>query len=178
MEARPKAPSTETTVTEMTTLEKIWGKLFKEGKPTKRLGQLLHSIAVHLVSMDAVDWRNFAADSVKDPGGILKVSQSHQMRNKRLPDGAVGLGFHDDHKMTGQTKWAPKSPATTFRAKGVRGQRSRKPEIEPGGVSYLKLLNKSEGLAYMTPVSPWFYTNLPGYGKNWLWRGDHLWHDR
>ncbi|OHX00510.1 alpha-glucanase [Colletotrichum incanum] len=28
------------------------------------------------------------------------------------------------------------------------------------------------------PVSPWFYTNLPGYNKNWLWRGDHLWYDR
>ena len=26
------------------------------------------------------------------------------------------------------------------------------------------------------PVSPWFYTNLPG--KNWLWRGDDLWHER
>lgn len=29
------------------------------------------------------------------------------------------------------------------------------------------------------PVSPWFYTNLPGFGgpggKNWLWRGDELW---
>ncbi|KAF4231533.1 hypothetical protein CNMCM8980_005229 [Aspergillus fumigatiaffinis] len=44
-------------------------------------------------------------------------------------------------------------------------------------VSYLKLLNKSEGLVYMMPASPWFYTNLPGYGKNWLWRGDDLWHD-
>ncbi|KAJ0387169.1 hypothetical protein COL922a_002781 [Colletotrichum nupharicola] len=31
---------------------------------------------------------------------------------------------------------------------------------------------------YMMPVSPWFYTNLPGYSKNWLWRGDHLWYDR
>ena len=28
------------------------------------------------------------------------------------------------------------------------------------------------------PVSPWFYTNLPQYNKNWLWRGDDLWHDR
>ncbi|KAH2558049.1 hypothetical protein KXV70_006692, partial [Aspergillus fumigatus] len=43
---------------------------------------------------------------------------------------------------------------------------------------YIKLLNESEGLVYMMPVSPWFYTNLPGYGKNWLWRGDDLWHDR
>ncbi|KAJ5518742.1 Esterase SGNH hydrolase-type [Penicillium expansum] len=24
----------------------------------------------------------------------------------------------------------------------------------------------------------WFYTNLPGYNKNWLWRGDSLWFDR
>lgn len=31
---------------------------------------------------------------------------------------------------------------------------------------------------YMMPVSPWFFTNLPGYGKNWLWRGDDLWSDR
>ncbi|KAI1837183.1 hypothetical protein DTO006G1_5919 [Penicillium roqueforti] len=27
-------------------------------------------------------------------------------------------------------------------------------------------------------VSPWFFTNLPGYNKNWLWRGDDLWYDR
>ncbi|KAF4227426.1 hypothetical protein CNMCM6805_003038 [Aspergillus fumigatiaffinis] len=45
-------------------------------------------------------------------------------------------------------------------------------------VSYLKHLNESESLVYMMLVSPWFYTNLPGYGKNWLWRGDDLWHDR
>jgi hypothetical protein len=31
---------------------------------------------------------------------------------------------------------------------------------------------------YMMAVSPWFYTNLPGFGKNWLWRGDDLWFDR
>ncbi|KAF6821974.1 glycosyl hydrolase family 71 protein [Colletotrichum plurivorum] len=31
---------------------------------------------------------------------------------------------------------------------------------------------------YMMPVSPWFYTNLPGYKKNWVWRGDDLWYDR
>ncbi|KAL1840811.1 hypothetical protein VTJ49DRAFT_7710 [Mycothermus thermophilus] len=28
---------------------------------------------------------------------------------------------------------------------------------------------------YMMPVSPWFFTNLPGWNKNWLWRGDGLW---
>ncbi|KAK8045050.1 hypothetical protein PG993_005074 [Apiospora rasikravindrae] len=31
---------------------------------------------------------------------------------------------------------------------------------------------------YMMPVSPWFFTNLPDYNKNRLWRGDDLWYDR
>ncbi|KAK1596682.1 family 71 glycosyl hydrolase [Colletotrichum navitas] len=35
-----------------------------------------------------------------------------------------------------------------------------------------------KGKPYMMPVSPWFYTNLPGYNKNWVWRGDDLWFDR
>lgn len=34
------------------------------------------------------------------------------------------------------------------------------------------------GKAYMMPVSPWFYTNLPQWGKNWLWRGDDIFHYR
>ena len=34
------------------------------------------------------------------------------------------------------------------------------------------------GKPFMMPVSPWFYTNLPNWGKNWLWRGDDLWYDR
>lgn len=37
--------------------------------------------------------------------------------------------------------------------------------------SYLDYLGQARGKAYMMPVSPWFYTNLPGYDKNWLWRG-------
>ena len=41
--------------------------------------------------------------------------------------------------------------------------------------SYLQHLN---GKPYMMPVSSWFFTNLPGYNKNWLWRGDSLWYDR
>lgn len=31
---------------------------------------------------------------------------------------------------------------------------------------------------YMMPVSPWFYTNMPGYRKNWVWKGESLWYDR
>ena len=34
------------------------------------------------------------------------------------------------------------------------------------------------GKSYMMGGSPWFYTNLPGYGKSWAWRGDSLWYDR
>ncbi|GES56905.1 alpha-1,3-glucanase/mutanase [Aspergillus terreus] len=44
--------------------------------------------------------------------------------------------------------------------------------------SYLDFLERDGGKPYMMPVSPWFYTNLPGYHKNWLWRGDDLWRDR
>ncbi|KAH7074285.1 glycosyl hydrolase family 71-domain-containing protein [Paraphoma chrysanthemicola] len=35
-----------------------------------------------------------------------------------------------------------------------------------------------KGKPYMMPVSPWFYTNLPGYCKNWLWPSDSLWWER
>lgn len=48
---RPKPPSRDATAMEMTTLERIWGKLFVDGKPTKRLGQFLRGIAMHLVSL-------------------------------------------------------------------------------------------------------------------------------
>ncbi|KKY20305.1 putative glycosyl hydrolase family 71 protein [Phaeomoniella chlamydospora] len=34
------------------------------------------------------------------------------------------------------------------------------------------------GKPYMMPVSPWFYTNLPAYSKNWLWHSSSLWHYR
>ncbi|KAJ5594865.1 uncharacterized protein N7459_001073 [Penicillium hispanicum] len=50
-EGRPKPPSRDATVMEMTTLEKIWGKLFEDGKPTKRLGQFLRGIALHLAGL-------------------------------------------------------------------------------------------------------------------------------
>ncbi|KUM61425.1 hypothetical protein ACN42_g5701 [Penicillium freii] len=46
---RPKPPDRDPTVMEMTTLERIWGKLFEDGKATERLGQFLRGIAVHLI---------------------------------------------------------------------------------------------------------------------------------
>jgi hypothetical protein len=30
----------------------------------------------------------------------------------------------------------------------------------------------------MMPVSLLFYTNIPNYHKNWLWRGNDTWHER
>ncbi|KAI9037805.1 glycoside hydrolase family 71 protein [Aspergillus affinis] len=39
-------------------------------------------------------------------------------------------------------------------------------------------LSALDGKPYMMPVSPWFYTNMPGFGKNWAWRGDELWFTR
>ncbi|KAJ5968962.1 Glycoside hydrolase family 71 [Penicillium viridicatum] len=44
--------------------------------------------------------------------------------------------------------------------------------------TYMQWLKDAGDLPYMMPVSPWFYTNLPGYGKNWVWNGDSLWYDR
>ena len=41
--------------------------------------------------------------------------------------------------------------------------------------TYMSGLN---GRPYMMPVSPWFYTNLPQYSKNWLWHSDSIWHYR
>ncbi|KAL4784408.1 alpha-1,3-glucanase, partial [Aspergillus varians] len=31
---------------------------------------------------------------------------------------------------------------------------------------------------YMMPVSPWFYSNLPQFDKNWVWQGGDLWYTR
>ena len=48
--SRPKGPERLSTGSNETTLEKIWGPLFDEhGKATKRLGQLLRGLAVHIV---------------------------------------------------------------------------------------------------------------------------------
>lgn len=43
--------------------------------------------------------------------------------------------------------------------------------------SYLDGLKKAEK-PYMMPASPWFYTNMPHYDKNWAFHGDDLWYDR
>ncbi|MCJ1313030.1 hypothetical protein MMC25_006706 [Agyrium rufum] len=39
-------------------------------------------------------------------------------------------------------------------------------------------LNALQSKPFMMSVSPWFYTNLPQWSKNWVWNGDSLWYDR
>jgi hypothetical protein len=43
--------------------------------------------------------------------------------------------------------------------------------------AYLQCLG-DVGKPYMMPASPWFYTNMPGYDKNFVCHGDDLWYDR
>ncbi|KAK4148379.1 glycosyl hydrolase family 71-domain-containing protein, partial [Chaetomidium leptoderma] len=52
--------------------------------------------------------------------------------------------------------------------------------VDASYIEFLEAAEKNCGtdLQYMMPASPWFFTNLPGYNKNWLWRGDDLWFDR
>ena len=38
--------------------------------------------------------------------------------------------------------------------------------------------NALGGKPYMMGISPWFYTSLPQFNKNWLWKGDSLWYTR
>ncbi|OLN87233.1 Mutanase Pc12g07500-like protein 2 [Colletotrichum chlorophyti] len=50
-------------------------------------------------------------------------------------------------------------------------------KVEPGlDASYRHFLGPHR--PYMVAVSPWFYTNLPTWNKNWAWKGDDLWNDR
>ncbi|KAI9151474.1 Glucan endo-1,3-alpha-glucosidase agn1 [Paramyrothecium foliicola] len=44
-------------------------------------------------------------------------------------------------------------------------------------VLYKNMLNE-RSKSYMMGVSPWFYTNLPQYSKNWFFSSDSLWFDR
>ncbi|EEH33153.2 alpha-1,3-glucanase [Paracoccidioides lutzii Pb01] len=46
------------------------------------------------------------------------------------------------------------------------------PKSRKADDAYRKVLGPK---TYMMPVSAWFYTSLPQWGKNWLWRGDDLW---
>ncbi|KAF3360637.1 hypothetical protein VdG1_01597 [Verticillium dahliae VDG1] len=54
----------------------------------------------------------------------------------------------------------------------AEGPNRKNTEVDASYLDFMK------GMPYMMPVAPWFYTNMPGFDKNWLWRGDHTWFDR
>ncbi|KAB8238578.1 glycoside hydrolase family 71 protein [Aspergillus alliaceus] len=41
-----------------------------------------------------------------------------------------------------------------------------------------EFLDALNGKPYIMPVSPWFYTNMDRFHKNWVWQGDDLWYTR
>ncbi|KAK1142020.1 Glucan endo-1,3-alpha-glucosidase agn1 [Aspergillus melleus] len=41
-----------------------------------------------------------------------------------------------------------------------------------------KYMDALDGKPYIMPISPWFYTNMDRYHKNWVWRGDDVWYKR
>ncbi|KAK4187536.1 mutanase [Podospora australis] len=47
-----------------------------------------------------------------------------------------------------------------------------------GDYAYVDALATAGNKLYMMAISPWFFTNLPNWGKNWAWKGDEVWHDR
>ena len=55
-------------------------------------------------------------------------------------------------------------------------------DMEPVGASNMTTTTdtaySATGKSYMMGVSPWFFIDLPEYGKSWVWRGDSLWYDR
>ncbi|KAF2647967.1 carbohydrate-binding module family 24 protein [Lophiostoma macrostomum CBS 122681] len=66
-----------------------------------------------------------------------------------------------------------------------KGPNDMTTEVDSSYCEFLDKIDCRGGKPYMMPVSPWFYTrivltaaDLPGYDKNWLWRGDSLWFDR
>ncbi|KAJ5125565.1 hypothetical protein N7526_007742 [Penicillium atrosanguineum] len=110
---RPKPPSRDATAMEMTTLERIWGKLFEDGKPTKRLGQFLRGIAMHLiedyppgntlvivphklqkfyadtdVSWDAYPWQDIFDDRTSSISRLFRdvKAQHHLVQTEELKD--------------------------------------------------------------------------------------------
>jgi hypothetical protein len=84
--------------------------------------------------------------------------------------------------------WSSKGPSVAAGIRGTDGQivadglfswdawpEGANDMTTAGDNAYILALGSTP---YMMPVSPWFFTDLPGYSKNWVWRGDDLWYDR
>ncbi|KAL8788125.1 MAG: hypothetical protein Q9213_001883 [Squamulea squamosa] len=87
---RPKGPARLSTMTEETTLEKIWGQLFDEqGHPTPRLGQFLRGLAVHII--DDYEPRH---SIVITPDKMVQYYQDVRLTDELYPWSTV---FDDEH---------------------------------------------------------------------------------
>ncbi|KAF8536100.1 glycoside hydrolase [Trichophaea hybrida] len=75
--------------------------------------------------------------------------------------GPSGISKHFD-KINGAFSWDAWSPNCSSKS-------------NTSDTAYITALS---GKPYMMGVSPFFYTNLPEYSKNWLWGPDTLWYDR
>ncbi|KAL8692970.1 MAG: hypothetical protein Q9224_003852 [Gallowayella concinna] len=88
--ARPRGPLRLSTMTQETTLEKIWGQLFdEEGHPTPRLGQFLRGLAVHIIE----DYEP-RLSIVITPDKMVKYYQDVKLPEELYPWSTV---FDDEH---------------------------------------------------------------------------------
>ena len=83
VESRPSHLSREATDPDMTTLEKIWGRLFEGGKPTKRLGQFLRGIAVHLVCASSANLEKWLVANIASRSRIIRQGTPLLSRQKK-----------------------------------------------------------------------------------------------
>ncbi|OJJ50397.1 hypothetical protein ASPZODRAFT_129014 [Penicilliopsis zonata CBS 506.65] len=77
------------------------------------------------------------------------------------PKAALKTGVVDGLFYWGGWPWGPESVNTTIDKQYMAA-----------------LAAADDNKPYIMPISPWFYTNMPGYDKNWVWNGDNLWYDR
>ncbi|PYH91334.1 alpha-1,3-glucanase [Aspergillus ellipticus CBS 707.79] len=80
--------------------------------------------------------------------------------------------------------WSTKSPQELANNGVVDGLMSwdawpwgNQPMNTTSDEDYLTAL-KPHNKPYIMPVSPWFYTDMVRYDKNWVWQGDDLWYER
>ena len=97
--SRPKGPARLSTGKEETTLERIWGQLFDEdGHPTKRLGQFLRGLAVHIVRLIQGDMsleHGVLAD------GVLQI-EDYEPQHSIVITPTKMVKYYDDVKLSNE----------------------------------------------------------------------------
>ncbi|KAL2262626.1 hypothetical protein VTK26DRAFT_661 [Humicola hyalothermophila] len=111
---------------------------------------------------NADDWPDIKAAT--DAFFVPDWSSVDPAESVTLAGGVVDGLFSFEAWPTGDTNMTTDTDRQFLEALGRGEQGGRETQGGDGGAK-----------AYMMPVAPWFFTNLPGLGKNWLWRGDELW---